>query len=170
MESLKFQLQTLKDAQQKTARGWTWSFDEDSGAICASKGDEVCPVFVAHSDVSDSAGYPTPACQNDARLVAEALNNLHKLVDALERVIGLAEELDAVAGKRQRAAHRARLAERYDLSEAHRQSLVRVIALKHAFIKEISEAFAASPEPVSSISDYYQGNLTDEPTSAGHNV
>lgn len=163
METLKSQLQAIRDAEQKATPGWTWFFDEADGIICAQRGREVCRVFIPHPEAADSSGYPTPSCRNDALLIAQALNQLPKLLDALARVITLAEELEDIAGKRQRAAQRARLADRYDLSEAHYQSVKRVRAIKQALLQEIAEAFAANPEPASTIYDYYQGNLTDEP-------
>lgn len=162
MENLKSQLQLLKDAQARTAPGWIWFFDEESGIVCAKKGKEIARVFTAHPDAADNSGYPTEACRNDALLMVQALNKLPNLIDALERVLGLAGELDEMASKRQQAALRARLAERYDLSEAHRQSVNRVRAIKEAFLQEIAAAFASSPEPASSISDYYQGNLNEQ--------
>lgn len=170
MQSMKAHLRTLKDAQERTTPGWNWFFDEETGTICAEKGHEVCHVFVPHSDVTDPTGYPTPACRHDALLIVEALNKLPNLLDALERVLVLAEELDDMASKRQRAAQTARRNARYDLSEAHRQSVNRVRAIKQAFLQEIAEAFSSNPEPASSISKYYQESLTNEwhlPTPTG---
>lgn len=167
---MKAHLRTLKDAQKRTTPGWKWFYDEGTGTICAEKGREVCHVFVAHPDVTDPTGYPTPACRHDAILIVEALNKLPNLLDALERVLVLAEELDDMASKRQRAAQTARRAARYDLSEAHRQSVNRVRAIKQAFLQEIAEAFRANPEPLASISEYYQESLTNEwhlPTPTG---
>lgn len=162
MESLKAHLQAIQDAAQKTTPGWTWFFDDANGTICAQKGRDICRVFVPHPDAADSSGYPTASCRNDALLVVQALNQLPKLLDALSRVITLAEELEDMAGKRERAAHRARLAQRYDLSEAHNQSLKRVRAIKKALLHEITAAFDANPEPAFTIFDYYQGNITDD--------
>lgn len=158
MKSLKAQLQGLKTSLGKASSGWTWFFDEKTGFLTAKRGEEICPVFQAHPNVSDSNGYPIPTCQKDAVLIAEALNKLPKLIDALDRVLALAEELDGMAGKRQQAAHRARLEQRYDLSEAHRQSMNRVKTIKQAFLQEIQEAFKDHPEPAASLSDY-QGNI-----------
>lgn len=170
MQSMKAHLDALKEAQGRTTPGWKWFFDEETGIICAEKGHEVCHVFTPHSDVTEPNGYPTPACRHDALLIVEALNKLPNLLEALDRVLGLAEELDDMADKRQRAAHTARQAARYDLSEAHRQSVNRVRAIKQAFLQEIAEAFSANPEPASTISEYYQESLTDEwhlPTPTG---
>lgn len=162
MENPKLQLDALKSAREKTTSGWVWFFDEAEGVICAQKGREICRVFSPHSDVTDSNGYPTPACRNDAILIVETLNRLGSLLDALERVLGLADELDIMATKRQRAAQLARLDARYDLSEAHRHSGKRAHAVKQAFLHEIAEAFKADPAPAASISEYYQESLTDE--------
>lgn len=159
---MKAHLDALKVAQERTTPGWKWFFDEDTGTICAEKGHEVCHVFSPHPDATDPAGYPTPACRHDALLIVEALNKLPNLLDALGRVLALAEELDDMASKRQRAAQTARQSARYDLSEAHRQSVNRVRAIKQAFLQEIAEAFSTNPEPASTISEYYQESLTDE--------
>jgi hypothetical protein len=162
MENTKTHIQALKNALKKTAPGWTWFFDDENGIICAQKGREISRVFIAHPEMTDSSGYPTPDTRNDALLIVEALNNLPKLLDAMERVLRLTEELEHMAGRRQRAAHHARHAERYDLFEAHRQSVKRVHAIRRAFLEEVSKAFAINPEPAAKIADYYQGEITDE--------
>lgn len=161
MENPKLQLDMLKEARERTTPGWVWFFDEAEGVICAQKGRETCRVLSPHADVTDPDGYPTPAFRHDALLIVETLNRLDSLLEALERVMSLADELDIMTTKRLRAAQLARLEARYDLSEAHRLSGKRAHAVKEAFLREITEAFKANPAPAVSISEYYQESLTD---------
>ena len=162
MEDPQLHLDVLKEAKARTGQGWVWIFDEDDGTICAQRGKEICHVFIAHPDVTDPSGYPSTAFRHEALLIVETLNRLDSLLEALERVIGLAGELDTMATKRFRAAQLARLEARYDLSEAHRHSGKRAHAVREAFLTEIAEAFKANPAPATSISEYYQESLTSE--------
>lgn len=146
MENMKAALEALQSAQQNTEQGWTWFFDESSGVICAQKGNTIRKVFIPHADSTDQQGNPTPVTQNDAYLVARTLNDLPKILVALERAVAFAEGLDEMAEMRERAAHSARQNERYDLSEAHRQSAKRVRTAKKAFLEEVGGAFR--PQPV----------------------
>lgn len=142
MENIKATLAVLQAAQQNAEQGWTWFFDASSGVICAQKGNTIRKVFIPHADSTDQQGNPTQVTQRDAYLVAQTLNDMPKLLAALERAVAFAEGLDEMAEMRERAARNARLNERYDLSEAHRQSAKRVRTAKEAFLEKLGEAFA----------------------------
>lgn len=141
MENIKAELQALQAAQRSSEQGWTWFLDESSGTICAQKGNAVRKVFIPHTDAFDQQGSPTQLTQNDACLVVQTLNDMPKILAALERAVAFAEGLDEMAEMRERAARNARLNERYDLSEAHRQSAKRVRTAKEAFLEKLGEAF-----------------------------
>jgi hypothetical protein len=142
MENIKAKLHALQAAQRSTEQGWTWFFDEANGIICAQKANAVRKVFIPHADSIDQQGRPTQLTTSDACLVAQTLNDMPKLLAALERAVAFAEGLDEMAEMRDRAARNARLNERYDLSEAHRQSAKRVRTAKEAFLEKMGEAFA----------------------------
>lgn len=148
MEDVKTGLHALQSAQRSTEQGWKWFYDAASGVICAQKGNIVRKVFIAHPDAADDHGYPALLTQNDAYLIAQTLNDMPKVLNALERAIAFAEGLEEMAGMRERAAHSARRDERYDLSEVHRQSAKRVRTTKEAFLEELGAAFA-DPTPLS---------------------
>lgn len=142
MENIKAELAALQAAQRSTEQGWTWFYDASSGVICAQKGQIVRKVFIPHRESTDEQGVPSLHAQNDAYLIAQILNDMPKVLNALERAISFAEGLEEMAGMRERAAQSARRDERYDLSEVHRQSAKRVRTTKDAFIEEVSAAFA----------------------------
>lgn len=142
MDNIKAALQALQTTQQGTEQGWTWFFDESIGVICAQKGNTVRKVFMPHADSTDQQGSSTLSAQHDGFLITHTLNNLPMLVDALQRAVAFAEGLEEMAEMRERAAHNARRAERYDLFEAHRQSAKRVRTTKVAFLEKVGEAFA----------------------------
>lgn len=152
MENMKAALEALQAAQQNTEQGWTWFFDESSGVICARKGNTIRKVFIPHVDATDQQGNPTPLAQHEANLVAHTLNDLPKFLVAVERAVAFAEGLDEMAEMRERAAHSARQKERYDLSEAHRQSAKRVRTAQRAFLEKVGEAFNQT-QPVADNSD-----------------
>lgn len=151
MDNIKEELQALRAIQRSTEQGWTWFFDESSGVLCARKGNNVRKVFAPHPNATDR-GRPTPLTQSDAYFIARTLNEMPKLLDALERAVSFADGLDEMAEMRERAAHNARLNERYDLSEAHRQSAKRVRKAKIAFLGKVGEAFHPS-RPMTGNSD-----------------
>lgn len=145
MKNIKAKLHALQAAQRSTEQGWIWFFDESNGVVCVQKGNTVRKVFIPHADARDQQGQPTPLTESYAYLVVQTLNNMPNLLDALERAVGFAEGLDEMAGMRERAAQRARQDERYDLSEAHRQSAKRVRTTKKAFLEEVGAAFTELP-------------------------
>jgi hypothetical protein len=152
MENIKAELAALQAAQRSTEHGWTWFYDASSGVICAQKGKVVRKVFIPHPESADEQGSPTLHTHNDAYLIAQVLNDMPKVLNALERAVSFAEGLEEMAGMRERAAQSARRDERYDLSEVHRQSAKRVRTTKDAFIEEVSAAFA-NPEATADHSD-----------------
>lgn len=141
MEEIRAELQALKSALTSTEQGWTWFWDDAAGVLCAENENTVRKVFLPHPDATDQHGHPTLLCQNDAHLIGQTLNALPKLIDALERAVTFAGELENMASMRDRAAQTARQSERYDVSELHRQSAKRVRTTKQAFLDEIADAF-----------------------------
>lgn len=152
MENIKAELAALQAAQRSTEQGWTWFYDASEGVICAQKGQVVRKVFIPHRESTDEQGNPSLHAHNDAYLIAQILNDMPKVLNALERAISFAEGLEEMAGMRERAAQSARRDERYDLSEVHRQSAKRVRTTKDAFIEELGAAFA-SPKLTADESD-----------------
>jgi hypothetical protein len=159
MDHIKAELQALQAAQQSSEQGWTWFFDEANGVICAQKGNTVRRVFMSHIESTDPHGHPTALTLSDARLIAQTLNSMPKVLEALERTVSFAEGLEEMAEMREPAAHSARREERYDVSELHRQSAKRVRTTKEAFLEEVRAAFANSkamaeiPDPETDIPD-----------------
>lgn len=146
MENIKAALQALQATQQATEQGWTWYFDGSAGVICAQQGNTVRKAFMPHADSANhQQGDPTSLTQRDGYFITQTLNDMPKVLDALERAVTFAEGLEEMAVMRERAAHNARRAERYDLSEAHRQSAKRVRTAKKAFLEKLGEAFAPNP-------------------------
>lgn len=147
MENIRAELEALKAAQRSTEQGWVWFLDSTTGVLCAGKVGTVRKVLAPHPESTDPHGNPTLHCLNDALLISQTLNALPKLIDALDRAVTFAEGLEDMASMRDRAAHAARLSERYDVSELHRQSAKRVRITKQAFLKEIAEAFLNPSSP-----------------------
>lgn len=141
MEEIRAELQALKSVLTSTEQGWTWFWDDAAGMLVAENESTVRQVFIPHPESLDKQGRPTLLCHNDAHLISQTLNAIPKLIDALERAVTFAEELEDMATMRERAAQTARLSERYDVSELHRQSAKRVRTTKQAFLDEISDAF-----------------------------
>lgn len=129
----------------------TWVLDEGSGAICLHTDTGFHPVLMTIPVKPDEEAPVESIASPTAQTIVQLLNTIPSLVSALQRALEFAEGLEDMALMRERAAHAARLSERYDLSEVHRQSAKRVRSTKQAFLMEMSDALqlnTATTEPL----------------------